>query len=478
MKDDVFERLRAADPATDERLLQEARALGDVPGRIATSEPTIVHRFPKTVRRQATLVAVAAVVVVAIVLPLTLLRSLGDGDGTAGNDTGDWVTVGTLADVNARGVIYVPTPGAPTAGGAFVMARNGRDPVAFTSVPMEDPREATGERVIYCSAGPAFMGSFGDFYAPTGEVIEGPVDHGLSPILVRVRDGFVQIDPSYLVPGDPTLHIDPYRVPCERAGGAPLESSPGFGIPPGTPLPPIAVALPQSGMILFGSAHVVGSADVFEATVSIRIVDERGVMIAESFTTATCGTGCRGDYAADVPFAVEHRQPGTVQVFESSAKDGSMINTVEIPVTLAPGLVPNTSGVEGIWFDGNGVPLPNGSPDSTGTVLVVFRGAEHCQWGSASFMHVGWPLGTAANSLEDWRQYVRDPKGLFDDGALQVGFLSDTSLPADAADTGYQRGPWQLWMSPSQADDAVFVVNEDTAAVERWGRSSQPILCR
>ena len=87
MSDDLFERLRTVDPATEERIAQEARALGNTPGRIAETEPSNVRRFPKAARRKATLAAVAAVVVVAIAVPLTLLRSLGEGGGDAGGRT-------------------------------------------------------------------------------------------------------------------------------------------------------------------------------------------------------------------------------------------------------------------------------------------------------------------------------------------------------------------------------------------------------
>jgi hypothetical protein len=58
--------------------------------------------------------------------------------------------------------------------------------------------------------------------------------------------------------------------------------------------------------------------------------------LVDTFTMATCGTGCRGDFDTDVPFSVDRKQPGTVEVFEVSAMDGSMINVVEIPVTLLP----------------------------------------------------------------------------------------------------------------------------------------------
>ncbi|HYY09106.1 MAG TPA: Gmad2 immunoglobulin-like domain-containing protein, partial [Actinomycetota bacterium] len=75
-------------------------------------------------------------------------------------------------------------------------------------------------------------------------------------------------------------------------------------------------------------------ADVFEAVVSISIYDQAGRVIASSFTMATCGTGCRGDYSTDVRYDVDRTQAGSIRVYEVSAKDGSPINVVEIPVTL------------------------------------------------------------------------------------------------------------------------------------------------
>ena len=69
---------------------------------------------------------------------------------------------------------------------------------------------------------------------------------------------------------------------------------------------------------------------------SLRILDENGKVVANTFTTATCGTGCRGDYSVSVHYSVDHQQDGTVEVYESSAKDGSAINVVDIPVTLTP----------------------------------------------------------------------------------------------------------------------------------------------
>jgi len=80
--------------------------------------------------------------------------------------------------------------------------------------------------------------------------------------------------------------------------------------------------------------EVSGTADVFEATVSLRILDADGNEIASGCTTATCGPGCRGTYRTTLAFHVDHDQSGTAEVFEASAENGQPINVVDIPVTL------------------------------------------------------------------------------------------------------------------------------------------------
>jgi hypothetical protein len=101
-------------------------------------------------------------------------------------------------------------------------------------------------------------------------------------------------------------------------------------------LPPIVVEAPLIGQRVSSPVTIAGTATVFEATVSIRILDANGKELANTFTTATCGTGCRGDYSVAVSYSVGHEQQGTIEVFESSAQDGSAINVQSIPVTLTP----------------------------------------------------------------------------------------------------------------------------------------------
>jgi spore germination protein GerM len=75
---------------------------------------------------------------------------------------------------------------------------------------------------------------------------------------------------------------------------------------------------------------VSGIANVFEATVSLEVVDAAGTVVHEDFTTATCGTGCWGffSFEVDYPFTGEE----TIRVFWHSPEDGSPTDVVSVPV--------------------------------------------------------------------------------------------------------------------------------------------------
>ncbi|MFR9777512.1 Gmad2 immunoglobulin-like domain-containing protein [Micromonospora sp. MS34] len=100
-------------------------------------------------------------------------------------------------------------------------------------------------------------------------------------------------------------------------------------------LPPIVVTGPSIGDRLTSPVTVTGTADVFEATVSVRVLDGAGREIGTGFTVATCGSGCRGDYRISVRYRRATAGPGTIEVYEVSALDGSRINSVAVPVVLA-----------------------------------------------------------------------------------------------------------------------------------------------
>ncbi|RKN51363.1 spore gernimation protein [Micromonospora endolithica] len=99
-------------------------------------------------------------------------------------------------------------------------------------------------------------------------------------------------------------------------------------------LPPIVVTAPAIGQRVGTPVTVTGTADVFEATVSVRVLDAAGREVGTAFTTATCGTGCRGAFRVAVGYRVGREQPGTVEAYEVSPADGSRTKLVSVPVVL------------------------------------------------------------------------------------------------------------------------------------------------
>lgn len=102
-------------------------------------------------------------------------------------------------------------------------------------------------------------------------------------------------------------------------------------------LPIILVEHPSIGQRVESGITVSGSANVFEANVTVRILDAGGTELARDFTTATCGTGCRGTFTIDMAFEVTHEQAGTIVISDDDAAGtGKPPHEVRIPVTLMP----------------------------------------------------------------------------------------------------------------------------------------------
>lgn len=100
--------------------------------------------------------------------------------------------------------------------------------------------------------------------------------------------------------------------------------------------PAVIVEAPLAGDGIQSPVVIRGTADVYEGLVSIRILDAGGQELAAINARASCGTGCRGEFRAELAFYVERRQRGTVQVWGAGGADGSPVGLVEIPVTLVP----------------------------------------------------------------------------------------------------------------------------------------------
>ena len=78
-----------------------------------------------------------------------------------------------------------------------------------------------------------------------------------------------------------------------------------------------------------------GTANTFEANFSYELTDTDGRIVDEDFVTATSGTGTRGRFQfMTEEYSVPFDGVGSLIVFELSAKDGSRINLVEIPLRM------------------------------------------------------------------------------------------------------------------------------------------------
>ena len=99
--------------------------------------------------------------------------------------------------------------------------------------------------------------------------------------------------------------------------------------------PAILVESPLSFEDVTSPLRVTGTANTFEATFSYELTDTDGLIVDENFVTATSGTGTRGtfDFTTE-PYTVPFDGVGALIVFEHSAKDGSRINLVEIPLRM------------------------------------------------------------------------------------------------------------------------------------------------
>jgi hypothetical protein len=100
-------------------------------------------------------------------------------------------------------------------------------------------------------------------------------------------------------------------------------------------LPRIVVYRPTIGQQVTSPVTVSGIADVYESTVSVRVLDSGGNEVGAKFTTALCNTYCHGGYSVAVPYKSCDQGTGTVQVYMSSPQDGSRQDVVSIPVQFA-----------------------------------------------------------------------------------------------------------------------------------------------
>jgi hypothetical protein len=99
---------------------------------------------------------------------------------------------------------------------------------------------------------------------------------------------------------------------------------------------PIFMVTPRDGAVVGDSVLVVGVAQVFEATVQVRVRTAGGGTYAGLYTMATNGAPEYGIYAALLPTPEGPGENLLVEAYEISAKDGSEVHVVSRQVQRGP----------------------------------------------------------------------------------------------------------------------------------------------
>jgi hypothetical protein len=127
-----------------------------------------------------------------------------------------------------------------------------------------------------------------------------------------------------------------------RVDGKPVAAIGGEGVvvdpPIGRPAieaqtPQILIESPLPGDSVRSPIRLRGTANVFEATVSIDVRGADGKLLKQTFTTATSGTGTRGTFDTELALP-DHTGAVTVVAYEASAEDGRPLHVVELPLEL------------------------------------------------------------------------------------------------------------------------------------------------
>jgi hypothetical protein len=128
---------------------------------------------------------------------------------------------------------------------------------------------------------------------------------------------------------------------CAPGPGQSPTTSPTDGSPTSSPptatAPAIVIGSPAEGETVSVPFTVSGEANTFEAALTVEVVDQSGTGMCVRQLTATSGSGTPGTWEGTLAFPPElDPLPVMLRAYAHSAKDGSIIDLVEYPITIAP----------------------------------------------------------------------------------------------------------------------------------------------
>jgi LysM repeat protein len=154
--------------------------------------------------------------------------------------------------------------------------------------------------------------------------------YGVGILQLVAANGIVNPDRIYVgqslrIPGQG----QPTAVPL-------LQPTPSLPPPASYPTEEIAIISPGSGVTVTNPARVTGFASSpFEQTVVVAVLDGSGGRIGLASGIITGEYGQRGPFSVTVPFTVPvNSQPGRIQVFTESPRDGALEHLSSVTVML------------------------------------------------------------------------------------------------------------------------------------------------
>lgn len=177
-----------------------------------------------------------------------------------------------------------------------------------------------------------------------GEIVQGPGGTTLLALVTGLALTACGGNGDPATPG-PTVTVTQAVTAEPTAASTPTPTGADAATPepcrqtgPGSPQSELAfvfVLSPTPGTSVNGPFEVTGCASTFEANVTYRVVDRDGAVLDEGNTTASCGTGCVGDFTFTATASVSERQVVFLEVFDTSAQDGSVIDLSRIPLVAS-----------------------------------------------------------------------------------------------------------------------------------------------
>lgn len=224
-------------------------------------------------------------------------------------------------------------------------------------------------------------------------------------------------------------------ISCSSPGSGPSTASPTASPSVSThPTgPAITITTPAEGDTVSVPFTVSGEANTFEATLTVEAVDESGLVACVRQLTATSGSGTPGTWEGTLAFPPEEDPlPVMLRAYTHSAKDGTIIDLVEFPITIAPdrppifltsptcgqvyerGSLVSVSGLAAVFEAALTVDVRDGSGETVTTLsLTADACCEHSTFSSLLTLPDDLPPG-----LYDVVAYSLSPK----DGSIENEF--------------------------------------------------------